>query len=370
MKPSDIIDLFNSGEWEKISKLFNNNIMTFLKFSMSKGFSNRLDISNISWRDFEENENLFGFLAENGFLDNVDYDSLDDDLKNYYLEWWLNESPDECLKYISNQILTDVEIRGEGEYWLRLRDREELVIFFDDTGRDVTARDLAKGIFEEDDRWWDRFWDTTDNVYRDVIDELDDNNLQVLASRILKEIGNQDLNIEDYGSDFFHELMREQGREDFFQITSDVIYDLIKDEEAMEELLNGDLDELKGELYNIHSNAYNNAYESECYNLVYDGLDEFFSSKITEEITKSGDKTNYTSYIRIRDFYDNVKSFVYENKGRGYGDGLLEYHGSYTEIMRLLFDDNEYDQIDFRIPQYPDWELVTNNINEYFSDYI
>ena len=370
MKPSDIIELFNDGEWEKISKFFNNNIMTFLKFSISKGFSNRLDISNISWREFEENENLFDFLAENGFLDNVDYDSLDDDLKNYYLYWWLNENPDECLQYISGGILSDVEIRGEGEYWLRLRDRDELVVFFDDTGRDVTARDLAKGIFEEEDRWYDRFWDTTDNVYRDVIDELDDSNLRVLASRILKEIGNQDLNIEDYGSDFFHELMKQQGREDFFQITDDVIYDLIKNREAMEELLDGDLDELRGELYSIHDNAYNSAYESECYSLVYDGLDKFFSSKITEEMTKSGDKTKYTPYIRISDFYNNVKSFVYENRGRGYSDGLLEYHGSYTEMMRSLFDDNEYEQIDFRIPGYPDWDRTRKNINELFYDYI
>ena len=369
MKPSDIIELFNDGEWEKISKFFNNDIMTFLKFSVSKGFSNRLDISSISWREFEENENLFDFLAENGFLDNVDYDSLDDDLKNYYLYWWLNENPGECLQYISGGILSDVEIRGKGEYWLRLRDREELVVFFDDTGRDVTSRDLAKGIFEEDDSWYERFWDTTDNVYRDVIDELDDSNLQVLATRILKEIGNQDLNIEDYGSDFFHELMKQQSREDFFQITDDVIYDLIKDQEAIEELLDGDLGELKGELFNVHGNAYNSAYESECYSLVYDGLDEFFSSKITEEMTKSGDKTKYISYIRISDFYDNVKSFVYENRSRG-GDGLLEYHGSYTEMMRSLFDDNDYGQIDFRIPGYPDWDLVNNNINEYFSDYI
>lgn len=371
MKPSDIIDLFNNGDWEKISKFFNNDIMTFLKFSISKGFSNRLDISNISWREFEENENLFDFLTENGFLDNVDYYSLDDDLKNYYLYWWLNEDPNECLKYICNQLLTDVEIRGEnGEYWLRLGDREELSIFFDNRGRDATAYDLAKGILEEDDRWFERFWDTTDDVYRDVIDELDDSNLQVLASRILKEIGNQDLNIEDYGSDFFHELMREQGREDFFQITDDVIYDLIKDEEAMEELLNGDLDELKGELYSIHGNAYNSAYENECYDLVYDGLDEFFSTKITEEMTKSGDKTKYTPYIRIRDFYDNVMSFVYENRGRSYSDGLLEYNGSYTEMMRLLFDDGVYERIDFRIPDYPDWDIVNKNINEFFSDYI
>ena len=43
-----------------------------------------------------------------------------------------------------------------------------------------------------------------------------------------------------------------------------------------------DLSDLKSELYSVHTNAYNNAYETEVYDLVMEGLGEFFSSRIDE----------------------------------------------------------------------------------------
>jgi hypothetical protein len=38
--------------------------------------------------------------------------------------------------------------------------------------------------------------------------------------------------------------------------------------------------------------------------------------------------------------------------------------------MKSLFDDDVYDGIDFRIPDYADYGLVDKYINEYFGDYI
>ena len=61
----------------------------------------------------------------------------------------------------------------------------------------------------------------------------DDANTEILKKYILKHIGNQDLNIENYSADFFHELMKSQGREDFFQITDNDVKSLIDDSEAM-----------------------------------------------------------------------------------------------------------------------------------------
>ncbi len=98
-----------------------------------------------------------------------------------------------------------------------------------------------------------------------------------------------------------------------------------------------------------------------------DGLEEFFSSKITEEETKVRDKTRYIPYIRIRNFSDNVGGFLKLNYN--YTDNL-EYLGSYTEMMRSLFNDGTYEKITFRIPDYPDYELVQNQINEIFTHYI
>jgi hypothetical protein len=53
-----------------------------------------------------------------------------------------------------------------------------------------------------------------------------------------------------------------------------------------------------------------------------------------------------------------------------YNEDKLDYEGSYTTMMKQLMDDGEYDWLDFRIPDYPDYGLVTKDINDIFGDYI
>ncbi len=363
------IEEFNDSGFDgRIQKVF-INLINFLRIVAKNNKQGEIDISIIDYDDFKNNQNLFDFLDKNGFVEERTYEEFDDSAKNYFLDYWINKNPNEALKYICDHLLTDVEMRSDG-FWLRLRDREELADFFDNSGRDTTAKDLAKAILSEDDSWFGRWWDTTDDVYNDVIGELDDANKKHLADYILKHIGNQDLNVEDYGADFFHELAEIQARDGFFQITQDDVMSLIDDREAMNELLDGDLDELKSELNSIHNNAYNSAYENECYSLVYNGLDQYFSSKIMEETKQVGEKTRFIPYIKIRFFKTDVLKFIEENAGGGYNDSNLEYWGSYTGMMGSLFESGFYEAIDFRIPDYPSWSLIKKNINEFFGDYI
>jgi hypothetical protein len=354
------------SEYDKMLKVFRTT-RNFLKYVIKYGEQDNFDMSYIPSSEFENDVELFDFLSDNGFLDDTDYNGLEDSLKNYYLIWLIDKDLNSGLKYICDNILTDVKPRSDG-YWLSLRDREELAVFFDDRGRDGTARDVAKHVFSED--MWDPYWDTTSDVYRDVIEELDDNNQKHLGEYILRHIGNQDLNVEDYSADFFQELADIQAKDGVFQITQDNVGPLIGDEEAMNELLNGDLEELKSELYSVHNGAYNRAYEEECYDLVYGGLEEYFSSRIIDEEKKVGEKTKYYPYIKIRDFQSNVMAFFNENKGSGYNESILEYWGSYTGMMGHLFDYEVYSEIDFRIPDYADWDYVKRNINDMLGDYI
>ncbi len=361
------IEHFNDHGFDDfLSKVF-VKVRNFLNVVAKKEKQDEIDISVISYNDFNDDKDLFDFLEEKGFLEDKEYNDLDDVAKNYFLEYWINNAPDVALKYMCDNILTDVEMRSDG-FWLHLRDREELAVFFDDRGRDATAKDVAKHVFSED--MWDPYWDTTSDVYRDVIEDLDDNNEKHLGEYILKHIGNQDLNVEDYSADFFQELADIQAKDGKFQITQDNVGPLIDDEEAMNELLNGDLSDLKSELYSLHNSAYNSAYEEECYDLVYRGLDEYFLSRIMDEAKQVGEKTKYYSYIKIRDFQSDVMAFVNENKGGGYNDSNLDYWGSYTGMMGALFDDGTYKAIDFRIPDYADWDYVRRNINEMLGDYI
>ena len=369
MTLSDYIEVFNDGGFDNTLKSVFNRVGNFLRVVAKKGKQDEINLDMLGYGDIKDNDNLFEFLSQYGYLSNASYDDFDDVLKNYYLEYWINKDPNAALTYICNNPLSDVEIRSDG-FWLRLRDREELADFYDSGGRDGSPRGLAKEAFGEGGLDFDRYWDTTDDVYGDVIEELDESNIQHLANYILKMIGNQDLNVEDYESDFLHELADIQARGEFFQITSENVYDLIKDSEAMKELMKGELSDLKSELYSIHSNAYNSAYESEVYELIYDGLDEFFASKIDEQQVKKGDKISYVSYIKIRDFQSNIMDFILQNQGYGTSDSLLEYWGDYTGVMKKLIDDGVIDGIDFRIPDYADWTLTTKYINEFFTDYI
>ena len=362
------IEWFHSGydeDFEKVLKVFKRT-RNFLKLVASREMQDKIDIGYIPNREFKNDPELFNYLGENGFLDNVSYTIIDEEQKNYYLVWLIERDVNQGLKFICDNILSDVEIRSDG-YWLKLAGREELAEFFRSYSRETSPASVASQLFSEEGLDYDRFWDTTDDVYSDVIETLDDSNIEILKKYIIRHIGNQDLNIENYSADFFNELMESQGRVDFFQITDNDVKSLIDDSEAMNELLDGDLSELKGELYSVHSNAYNSAYESEVYDLVMGGLGEYFSSGIDEVQKQVGEKTRYIPYIKISDFYGNVMTFL--NDYKGYTD-TLDYLGSYTEMMKQLFNDGTYEPIDFRIPEYADWSIIDKYINEILPDYI
>jgi hypothetical protein len=368
------LEWFHDGredEYDKILKVFGTT-RRFLQAVIKYGEQDQIDIAYIPHKEWKNDNELFDFIAENGILDSndIDYDNLEDEVKNYYLLWLLGKDASVGLNFICNNLLTDVEIRNDG-YWLRLRDRDELAEFFKSSSRrsDYDVQEIAKQVLG-DGLDYEYFSDTTYDVYSDVIEELNEKNIQHLANYILKNIGNNDLNISDYNSDFFEELAQIQARDGMFQITQDNVMSLIKDKEAMEELMDGDLSDLKGELYSIHSNAYNSSYENTIYDQVMEGLKEYFSSPIDDVATKVGEKTKYTSYIKIDDFYGNVMTFIEENLGSGYSDSVLDYHGSYTGMMLQLFNEGTYDAIDFRIDDYPDHREVDQAINDYFGDYI
>jgi len=366
----NLIQSFNDGDYDDDIEPYFNTLMNFLNFVKKYGLLDELDLGQISSREFDDE--LFNFFEENGIVSNMDYDSMPEEFKNHFLLYGLENNYEGTMWFITNNLITDVTIRPDG-FYLHLRDREELEILFCGGRRGEGARYVAKMILSEDGLGHEWYYDNTVGPHQ-VVDELDDVNITTLKDIIFKEIGDKELSLEDYDSDFFEELSEEQGTEGYFRLRAQDLEGLVKDEEAFNELCNNDLDELGQNLKSLYWNSENQAYENEVYDLVYNGLDEYFEGRIDEvpiEVTRTdGSKvTRYDSYIKIRNYQNIIKTFLENNKGESYSDSPLEYYGGLTSLMTGMINNDEIDCIDFRVPDYPDWDRTTKNINENFSEY-
>jgi len=372
MTIGDLIENFNDGNWDYISKIFRNNVLTFLKFIHRKNLLSKIDLTQIP-HDFFSDE-VFDFLVDNTDISEISYYEIPEEIKNHYLLYHLEHNYEWAMEFITKNLLSDVSIRQDG-FYLHLRDRDDLKILFCEGRRGEGARYVAKLILSEDGLGHDWYYDNSVTPHQ-VVDELDDANTTTLIDTIFKEIGDKELSLEDYDSDFFSELSEEQGTEGYFRIRAQDLNGLVSDESAFNELCKNDLDELGSNLRSLYWQSENSAYEDEIYDLVYGGLDEYFEGRIIEvpkrEVTRhDGSKfTKYDTYIKIRNYKNLVETFLENRKGRTYSDSFLEYYGGLLTLMGYMIDDGEIECIDFRVPDYPDWYRTRKNINELFYDYI
>ena len=343
MKPhlQEYIDEFNSGEFEDLLGFF-GSMEQILKFF--------------------HKQNLLQYI-----------DPFDDNLSDYQLEilnYLLNVLNDrETLKYCIAQ-LDDIESKDDG-YYLRITDKEDLAELFDNSGRNLTARDYVKAIFGEDN--WDHYSNTTDDIYRDVIEELNPENIERLKQHMLDVLTNWKIEVDDESPDLFNNY----SEEGIFYLTPENVGDVIGDKESFMYLLDNDyLPDVTGDLYSIHSNAYNNAYESEIYNDAMSELETFFDVKSgkwdSRPTSNNPDKLIETYIIKFNpgEVVNSIKKFVADTNNWGYYENNLDYVDNWLNMMNTFMDNGDEPWLDFRMPDYPDSSLVDKYINEIFPDYI
>jgi hypothetical protein len=349
-KAQDLRDSFNNGEFGEDIEPYFNDLITFFKFMKKYGLLDELDLGQVGYRDWDDE--IIQFLDENGVLSNLSYDNAPPELKNILLLRKLDENYEDTILFIINNLLTDVEIKNGG-FYLFLKDREELSRFYcGPYNRREGVSHVAKQVFSEDGLDYD-YYDSSTKPY-ETVTELDDTNLTKLKDIIYKEIGNAELSLDDYDSDFFESLSEEQGTPGYFRIRPEDLNDLLKDVDATNELFSNDLEDIGQELKSLY----------------YGGLDELFEGKIDEVPIESNGKTRYFLYIKIRDFVKEIRNFLEDNRGKTYSDSFLEYYGTYSEFLVGLINDDIIECIDVRIPDYPDYSMTQKNINEFFNDYI
>jgi hypothetical protein len=195
----------------------------------------------------------FRLLKKRGLLDEIDpHNTSDHEVwQNEYLLWLYESDKESYYKWVV-RFLEDV-IFENGKPYLEISERGDLSKLFCDGNRYDFSRDTIESILTGDGDVFERYWDTTDNVYRDVIEELTPENNKTLSEHIVTELKGKKIFPETTELEL---IASEQGHPEYFEINSENVMRIIKDEDSMKELLGDQLSELRGTLYSIHSSAY------------------------------------------------------------------------------------------------------------------
>lgn len=312
---------------------------------------------------FNDYETFFNMLKKRGRMGDIDPKNASDggDWQNEYLLWLYDNDKENYYKWIQS-LLDDVVIEN-GKAYLELSDRGDLARLFCKNDRNGLSRDTIEEILNGESSW-EPYYDTTDNVYRDVIEELTPENDKALQEYIVNDLKGEQILPETSELEL---IASEQGHPEYVEVNMENVKRIIDDEETMKELLNNQLGDLKSELYSIHSSSYNSAYEDELYNSIWNELKEYVIGP-GEWITKPHPYKKNTEIqynkIPLTNFETDINDYLYNNKGYG-NSGTLEYHGSFISIMA-----EDRDCLSVHAPDYPDFRKVDKNINMYFKDYI
>jgi hypothetical protein len=334
-KLKEIIDDVNSGNWDEYSQFFNNDIGLFIKIVTKFG--------------------LIGFI-----------DPMSDGLQDYQndvLYALVNENPEKWVNFICKTVINSDLIKKGDDWYLYLNNQEDLADLFYD-GREST-KDLVKNVFNDDH--WEPYWESTGDIYRDVVEELNNKNLKKLYEKILNEVEGETISTD---TEYLEDL--DDSGSDEIVITKENFGGMFEDEQTLKYILKEYASDVRQELYSLHSNCYNSAYENEIYEDIWDELSTFFEGRSQFESRPykyDTTKTQHYVTVKIRDIAGDIKQFLSEMKGSNYSTDSLEYYGSYMGMLKYGMDNDIWEYLDFRIPDYPDSSKVDACINEDFENY-
>jgi len=251
-------------------------------------------------------------------------------------------------RFISDFLESDLVVENDRIIWLI--DKDDLLMAFDDRGRDGTAKYAAEMVFNED--YNEHFNDVIDDFYNDCVRTLNDKNESLLANKIVSEL--PPLTSDDIEqTSFLEELWEIEGQSGFLTITSDNISELLGDDETTDYIITNFFPDLKSDMMNDYHNAFNTAYEDELSKKVYSNLEGFFgdSGKMVNVGTNRAGNDIWTYAIDVTNTFDYLFREYFSDWENHYNP--IEYFGSFKEMLNQLFDDG-LNKIDFTIPDYPD----------------
>ena len=321
-------------------------------------------------------DNFLKLLSKNNLLTHIDPFSHDwDDYQNQlFYSFYQNDTS--FVWTIVDKLLSDVTKIGN-DYYLDTTPGD-LAGYFNTIYRNEISRDGIESILSGE---YDmNFWDVTDDVYRDVYDELTPENKKEVNERIISEL--KDMKTIDTHTELLEEIAEEQGREDV-ELTDEVISRILQDDDTIEYLINKELpDGVRSDLYSIYQGCYEGTLTDEWYESLMSELvgfviddtnrDEYsYKKQVYDKEGKRVEKTFYgTRYKATNCIYEVVSEWLEENKNcEGYCD-TIEYFGNYSSLLGDLISDGARESLRVpRLDDYPDSRKVEKCVNGSIRDY-
>jgi hypothetical protein len=331
-----VVQMFNDGEWEETLQQHFVTLENFLNIVKKSGLIKMIDPFS---RELEEEQN---------------------ELLHYMLQ---TSNREEIINEIIRRYLSDITIEN-GKIMCDFQSMSDLSEFFGQSMSSYNYNTIVKNIFGEGDNGY-YFYDTTDNVYRDVVEVLNSDNLNYLKNIILKKLDGVQIELDSSSSSWMEEESEKQGNKEYIMINSLNIDNVIKDEDTMDWLFGDGLEDIKAELYSVQNNAYQSAVESELYENIVNELNDFFVWENKNEY-RHGKGFRFKIEVKSNVFENVIESYLLNNIGY---HANLDYYGSFEGLLKENFKNGE-GLLTFRIPEYAGYTLTKKYINEFFKDYI
>ena len=323
-----------------------------------------------------DSNDFFELLEKLGIMDDDNvYPVLLEDMPMTYLNYRYRKNPDSTVNYIVDEYFNDVTRNGD-RLILQLNDREDLSIFFkNDSSRDMSSKELAKLIFQED--WFEPFDNTLTDIYEEVVTELSPKNLHLLANIINGELSNSKIEPQ---TSLLEDIAEDQGHPEYVELSTELILETIFNDKESTKFILDEVPDIESELISLHNNAYNTSYIDEKWEnatnelkslLSIDNVGEWESRKVKryngEEVIVNHyyiDVTNFVPYVIESVFNDEYMNDDYRN--------AFEYYGDFEGLVNEVINEDVIEGGTLSIPyyDYPDHNRVTQYLNDIFEDYI
>lgn len=335
-KLQPLIDRANEGDFSFIKNFF-GDFQSFLDIIRKRGLISQLDIIN-NELSYEEEVNKIALAI-------------------------MEENPEYFRQYVLES-LSDVTYEN-GNYYLTLNERGNLSYLFCDNRNSIspsTVSDILDGEHTFD------FYDVTDNIFRDVIEELESDKLNYLANKINDELLDSEIYPE---TDLLEEIAQEQGHPDYVTLSTDLLLNKIFNDEQSTNYILGETSNVNSELYSLYSHSYESAYSDEVYDGIMSQLEMFFDTKdsswVERESTTTPNKTYHYFKIKIHNFEQQISQYL--NSHKNYEEPMSNY-GDYIGILNENINMGDEECLTYYYPDYADWHRTKELINELFYDYI